>query len=616
MIGGIAIAGPDRSPVTEQLLRQAAGDDPAGPRSVVVTDGAVGLYASAESGALHARADAWAAADLDLTNLPELQRRAGSSATGAELLLDLYDREGAELVGRLVGAFALAVWDRRRRELLLAVDHFGIKRLHYQEQPGRLAFATRLGSLVRAPGGRAEIDPTTVYTYLNLGYVPAPRTIFAGVRRLPPAHRALASAGRISVGPYWQMTYPEHPLAESDAIASLVSHTEAAVGRALAPSPSKETGAFLSGGTDSSTVVGLMTRLGGEPVNAFSVGFNEDHFDELRYAGIAARHFGASHYTRVLAPGDVVDSLPTLVAAFDEPFGNNSAVGTFCCAALARECGVSRLLAGDGGDEIFGGNERYRVHQLYARYARIPALVRSAVIEPLVGVLPAESPGLAGKARRYVQRARVPNPCRFYWSEFFFSRGGADLLDGGFLAAVDRDAPHALLDRHFAAARASSELNRLMHLDLQLTIGDNDLLKVTRTAEAAGVRVRFPLLDPALVEFTGTLPARFKVRGLEKRYLFKLAFRSLLPAETLAKRKHGFGVPTSVWLRDHPGLRALATETLRSTRFRQRGYFAPGAIDELFRRHGADSTAYFGDLLWMVLMLELWHRHHVDGGGR
>jgi asparagine synthase (glutamine-hydrolysing) len=129
------------------------------------------------------------------------------------------------------------------------------------------------------------------------------------------------------------------------------------------------------------------------------------------------------------------------------------------------------------------------------------------------------------------------------------------------------------------------------------------------------VRVRFPLLDPALVEFTGTLPARFKVRGLEKRYLFKKAFRSLLPADTLAKRKHGFGVPTSVWLRDHPGLRALATEILRSARFRQRGYFAPGAIDELFRRHAADSTAYFGDLLWMVLMLELWHRHHVDGGG-
>jgi len=304
--------------------------------------------------------------------------------------------------------------------------------------------------------------------------------------------------------------------------------------------------------------------------------------------------------------------VPDLVSAYDEPFGNNSNIPTYLCARMARDAGVRLLLAGDGGDEIFGGNERYRREQVLARYGLIPGPLRHGVIEPLLRHLPAGGLSPLGKAQRYVERASLPNPDRFYSSEFFVARERAWLLHPEFLAAIQGDTPLDVAREHYHGTRAQSELNRLMGVDLKITLGDNDLFKVTRAAEVAGVAVRFPLLDVSLVEFTGTLSARDKVRGTEKRYLFKRAFASVLPAEILAKVKHGFGLPVGEWLKTHSGFRELLHDTLRSSRCRNRNYYAPGALESLFRRHAEDHTPYHGDVLWTLLMLELWHRRHGD----
>jgi asparagine synthase (glutamine-hydrolysing) len=313
-----------------------------------------------------------------------------------------------------------------------------------------------------------------------------------------------------------------------------------------------------------------------------------------------------------VTPEDALDALPRLVEAFDEPLGNNSAIGPYISARAARESGGTRLLAGDGGDEIFGGNARYTHDRLFGLYHGIPAALRRRVLEPALGMLPAAAPGPLGLLQRYVRRANIPNPLRFYSYEFLVAQEAARLLSPEFLAAVDLDAPYGVIRTHFDRVQASAELDRLMYLDLKVTIGDNDLLKVTRTAELAGVATRFPLLDHPLVEFTGTLPARFRVRGFEKRHLFRHAFRSLLPAEILGKRKHGFGVPTSAWLRSHPGFVAVVRDTLLSGKARQRGYFRAGAIEDLLDRHAADTTPYYGDVLWTFFMLEMWHGSHVD----
>jgi asparagine synthase (glutamine-hydrolysing) len=547
---------------------------------------------------------------MDLCNLDELRSATGRAAP-QEVLAALYERDGRQAIRRLRGAFAVVIWDSTRRLLLLAVDHVGIRRLYYAVTSDGVAFASRSGLLRGLPGVGSKPDPAAVYGYLNFGYVPAPGSIHADIHRIEPGCLVAAQDGTLAVSRYWDLAYAEHPLDREEASRATVQLSESAVARALGGDGVKHTGAFLSGGTDSSTILGLMTRLTGERVNAFSIGFQERRYDELGHAERAARHFGAIHHVRRVSAGQALEVLPRLVEGYDEPFGNNSAIGTLLCAQAARECGLTRLLAGDGGDEIFGGNERYATDAVFARYARVPRLLRRALLEPLLSAIPDGGATVVGRAQRYVRRASLPNPRRFYSYEFFFAQEGRSLLAPAFLSAVEPDGPWTVLERHFGRVTAGEELNRLLYLDMKLTIGDNDLLKVVGTADLAGLAVRFPFLDLPLVEFTTTWPARFKVRGSEKRYLFKRAFRDLLPAETLAKPKHGFGVPTSLWLRTHGGFVDLAHDALLGPDAHVQAYFRPGALEELLRLHAADSTAFYGDIVWKVLMLELWHRAHL-----
>lgn len=550
------------------------------------------------------------AGDLDLLNLDELRSATGRVAP-QEALAVLYEREGREAIRRLRGAFAVAVWDSARRLLLLAVDQVGMRRLYYAVTSAGVSFASRPGLLRGLAGIAGAPDPSAIYNYLNFGFIPAPISVHADIRRIEPGCLVTVQDGALTISRYWDLAYVEEPLDLDEASRDTVQRAEAAVARALGDDGAKHTGTFLSGGTDSSTILGLMTRLSGERVNAFSIGFQERRYDELAHAERAARHFGAIHHVRRISPGQALEALPRLVEAYDEPFGNNSAIGTLLCARAARECGLTCLLAGDGGDEIFGGNERYATDAVFARYGRVPSVLRRALLEPLLGVLPDGGAGVIGKAQRYVRRANLANPRRFYSYEFVFAQDGRDLLDPAFLAAVEPGAPWTVLDRHFGRVTARAELNRLLYLDMKLTIGDNDLLKVVRTADEVGIGVRFPFLDLPLVEFTATWPGSFKVRGGEKRYLFKRAFRDLLPRETLVKPKHGFGVPTSLWLRTHPGFVDLVHDALLGSDASVRVYFRPGALEELLRLHASDSTAFYGDIVWKVLMLELWHRHHL-----
>jgi asparagine synthase (glutamine-hydrolysing) len=552
------------------------------------------------------------ALEADLVNLEELSSLTGREGVH-EVVAALYQREGIGGVQRLRGAFAVAIWEPSEHQVLLVVDQIGMRRLYYAVTSEGLVFASRAGLLRSLADLRGGFEPTAIYHYLNFGYLPAPTSITAAIRRLEPGCLLKEQNGVMAITRYWDLNYTKRDLDHDATARATMRHAEAAVARALGSGGAKDTGAFLSGGTDSSTVLGLMSRLSGEHVHAISIGFQERRYDELEYAERAARHFKARHHIRRVSPQDALDALPRLIDSYDEPFGNNSAIGTYLCAQVARECGLTRLLAGDGGDEIFGGNERYTVDAIFARYQRVPRLLRRSLLEPLLHVLPDGGSTTVGRAQRYVRRASLPNPRRFYSYEFFFAQDGRELLDPDFLRGVEPGAPWEVLDQHFGRVSAVEELNRLLYLDMKLTIADNDLLKVTRTAEAAGLGVRFPFLDLPLVEFTATWPASFKVHAGEKRHLFRQAFRDLLPAEILAKRKHGFGVPTSLWLRTHGGFVDLAHDALLGPGAHVTAYFRPGALDDLFRLHTADTTAFYGDLLWSVLMLELWYRRHTHG---
>jgi asparagine synthase (glutamine-hydrolysing) len=589
----------------EHCAQTAAAPSRDGLRAVV--DRGVTLLPVGEGAWSERVGDAAVVGDLDISSRDETLARPASGSIGRALLERYREFGSGGLASCLRGAFALALWFPGRRRLVVMADRFGFRRVYYAATSDGLAFGPRLENALALGGGHRDVDPAAVYAYLNFGTVPAPQTMYRGVKRLPPGQVLVWEEGRLTLEPYWDVAYSEEARPQGVSAAAIVARTEEAVRQVLVGTEPKTTGAFLSGGTDSSTVVGLMTRLSGEGVNAFSIGFREERYNELEYAELAARHFSAAHFTHLVTADEAFACLPDLVAGFDEPFGNNSAIPTYLGARLAREAGMDVLLAGDGGDEIFGGNERYRREQILARYHLIPGPLRRGFLEPILRRLPDGGATPLGKAQRYVARASRPNPERFYSSEFFVAQERALLLNPEFLRAIDPRGPLDIADRHYRAARASSELNRLLYVDLKITLGDNDLLKVTRAADLAGLAVRFPLLDHPLVELTATLPVRDKVRGTEKRYLFKHAFASLLPREILAKTKHGFGLPVGDWLRGHRPFVELARDTLSARRSVERGYFAPGAVDWLFRQHAADATPFYGDVLWTLMMLELWH---------
>ena len=608
LIAGLVYRDPARPVEPDVLAALVEGSSAVHPRESRLGAGTA-FVASGSGAAVESYGPVVLAVALDVTNAAELLRQRGLT-TLPELMHDLFESDGRRFPLRLRGGFALALWHPERRRLVLAADRFGIRRLYYAANEHGLAWSSRVRGALAIESDAARIDPDAVYAYLNFGVVPAPQTIYAAARRLPPGHLLIWENGRVLLERYWDMSYPARPTTEALAVTAVRERTREAVREALVGADLKHTGAFLSGGTDSSTIVGLMKQVSAERVNAFSIGFAEERYDEMGYAELAARHFEAAHYTHVVTPDDAFAALPDVVAAYDEPFGNNSALPTYLCARLARDTGMRLLLAGDGGDEIFGGNERYRRDYVLSRYQRIPRPLRRGLIEPMLRALPDGGPTLLGKAQRYVRRASIPNPDRFYSSEFYVFQERTRLLSPDFLAAIRPDWPLEIARAHYQAAPAPTEIDRLLYLDLKITIGDNDLFKVTRTAELAGIGVRFPMLDHPLVEFTGGLPAAFKVHAGEKRYIFKRAFAELLPAEILQKVKHGFGLPVSHWLKAHPGFRELARDTLLSASSRGRGYYAAGALESLFRLHETDSTPFYGDILWTLLMLELWHQRH------
>jgi asparagine synthase (glutamine-hydrolysing) len=557
------------------------------------------------------------ACDADLFNQKELETSlASTNALGnaAALLAALYLRDGVAFLQHLRGVFALAIWNDKSETLLLAVDRFGVKTLCYAGSSSDIVFASQPRGLLASGRLAKKVDLQAVVNYLNFTIVPAPQCVFEGINKLSPGTYLLSKESGICTVPYWEMQYPENTHASTSHLTEeLLTRMEEAVSSASAGIPSPQLGCFLSGGTDSSSILGLLTRARNTPANAFSIGFREGRFNELEYAHMAARWFGARHFELMLGPEETYQAIPKLVEAFDEPFGNASAFPSYFCAELARREGIQVMLAGDGGDELFGGNERYRTHQIFDVYQKVPYLLRRRLIEPLLFGMPISASPLQ-KLQRYVRRSNTPNPERYLaWSPL--QRFPAHQVLGPAMPSRNGNGDLlAVARRHYHSAPAASELNRLLYVDVKMTLGDNDLPKVARTAEVAGLNVRFPYLDHSLAEFSGRLPVHLKVRGLEKRYLFKRATKNLLPRAILQKKKHGFGLPIGFWLKSDRKLRGFAEDILLDPRTYQRGYFRRQFVEDVFALMDSDNTPYYGDLLWPFLMLELWHRRHVDGG--
>jgi asparagine synthase (glutamine-hydrolysing) len=359
----------------------------------------------------------------------------------------------------------------------------------------------------------------------------------------------------------------------------------------------------------------MMDRLKLGPVKTFSIGFDEERFNELEYARITARAFHTDHHEYLVTAADCVAALPEMIRYFDEPYGNSSAIPTYFCARLAAQNGVNVLLAGDGGDELFAGNERYLSDRIFAAYAKTPRLLRKGLVEPALAAIPMQN-GPVRMARNYVRRCNQEHPGRFFTYTLLLDNPLTAIFEPDFVSALNG---YSVLERpaeYYWKGPAADDLNRLLYLDVKITLADNDLLKVTRMSELAGIRSRFPFLDRAVAEFSGSIPASLKLKGTQKRYLFKRAFRNLLPKEVIQKKKHGFGIPVAAWMKTDPAMREMTRDVLLSARTYQRGYIRRRFVEELFEKHATDTTPFYGDLLWMFLTMELWFRKFVDEARR
>jgi asparagine synthase (glutamine-hydrolysing) len=558
------------------------------------------------------------ACDADLLNERDLAesigRGAGELHPGgtAALLVSLYEKFGAGFADKLRGGFSFVLWDRRERRLAAGIDGFGIKRLAYYRDENVLMIASRVDALARTGEIGLDINPRAIVNVLNFSANLAPETIFTKVQRLIPGAILHASERATRVEKYWDMRYGVGDDSnESRLSQKLESVVQESVGSHVKSDRFAGVGAYLSGGTDSSTVVGMMTRVTGGPVKSFSIGFEEQPFNELGYADLAAKKFRSEHHTYLVGPGDCFEALPKIISCFDEPFGNSSAIPTYFCARLAAQNGVQALLAGDGGDELFGGNTRYATDKIFEIYRQVPGVLRKGLIEPVLGFLP-NNGGLLRKANGYVRRANITGVGRMLSFQFLQTHAYGDIFERDFVQALGGYTIVDIPAGHYAEAPAADHLDRLLYVDLKITLADNDLPKVTCVSELAGIRTRFPFLDRSVAEFSGRIPAHLKLKGFEKRYLFKRAFRDLLPIEIIKKKKHGFGIPVATWMKSDKRMRELSRDTLLSSRAFGRGYFRRQFVEELFRRHDEDSSTFYGDTLWTFLALELWHRQLVD----
>jgi asparagine synthase (glutamine-hydrolysing) len=535
--------------------------------------------------------------------------------TDSEVIVHAYEQWGVDCVKRFRGMFAFGLWDRRRRRLLLARDRVGKKPLFYTQREGQLLFASELQALLADPSTPRDVDLAAIDAYLSLGYVPAPSTAFRSIRKLPPAHWATfdltGDEPAFRCERYWQLRYEPKPTLKPDEAAAALREklVEAVRLRLTSDVP---LGAFLSGGIDSTIVVGLMAALSDRPVKTFSIGFEDADFDELPHARRVAERWSTDHHEFIVKP-DALGILPMLVRHFGEPFADSSAVPTYYVSKMTRSH-VTVALNGDGGDESFAGYERYLGNRWAQRASGIPGF--APAVSGLASLLPATAGARSRTraARRFLSAAGQPVGARYArWvgasTGHFTDEAKRSLYDGPLLELLDRSEAVGWIDGLFSGSAGLDPIDAAMSVDVESYLPYDLLVKVDITAMSNGLEARSPFLDHEVMELAAKLPVGMKLRGTTSKYILREAFADLLPPENAGRRKMGFGVPLGNWLRGP--LRPLLEDVLLSERAAARGYFRREPLRSRVLDHLQNGIDH-GYMLWNLLMLELWHRELVD----
>ena len=517
----------------------------------------------------------------------------------AQALAEGFLRYGRSVLDKIQGPFAFCLLEPERRYALLAIDRIGIRPLAFYCRNGLLVFGSQLDQIIAHPCVKTAIDPQAIFNYLYFHVIPSPGSIYSGISKLQPGEFLEFSNGHVTRDFYWQLRYNDSSCSKKDLLAQLQPQLEQSV---LACAPDIQTGAFLSGGLDSSTVTGFYQKLANRPVDVFTMGFDADGYDEMEYARITAAHFKVNLHEYYVTPADVLQAIPIIAQTYDEPFGNDSAVPAYYCAKFARELGMTRLLAGDGGDEIFAGNSRYAKQKVFDFYRHVPAMAKS-ILEPLAFNLPPLK-----KLKSYIEQARIAMPERMETYNFLHRTPLTEIFSEDFLNRINPDQPVQYLGNTYNRTSNDDLIKQMLFLDGKFTLADNDLRKVNRMCELAGVDVHYPMLQENMVEFAASIPSKWLMQGFELRSFYKEAMRDFLPKETLRKSKQGFGLPFGVWISSDKELKQFTEASLEG--ISKRGILNPAYIKNIIELHQSGHASYYGIMIWILMILEQWLLAH------
>ncbi len=520
-----------------------------------------------------------------------------------EILPHLYEEYGEAMLDEINGMFAFALWDKRKQKLLIARDKFGEKPLYYGVFDGKLIFASEPKVLLANASVKAEINLDSLRSFLSFDYVPAPNSIYKGISKLPAAHFLTVEKGEIKTRRYWNLIWEKKETKSLEKSAEELREllADAVRMRLVADVP---LGILLSGGVDSSTVAAFATQFSSEKVKTFSIGFEEDSFDESKYARMVANHLGTEHYEDKLSVEKAADLISEIGTWLDEPMSDGSLIPTFLLSRFVRKH-VTVALGGDGGDEVFAGYPMYFGHKVANFYSKIPRVFRNNLIEPIVNNLPVSNKNLSFdyKAKRFVRASHYDLVTRHHsWFGSFSIDEQQSLLSKDVLAETSNDIYKGAKDL-LQICDATNEIEQMQFLDMNFYMAEDILTKVDRASMAVSLEVRAPFLDPRVAQFAAQIPLEYKLKGNKGKYILKKAVAPLLPKEILDRPKKGFGIPIAEWLKGR--LNPLMHDLLAPERLKNQGLFDAEFVQKLMKEHETNVASHHKQL-WTLLVFQLW----------
>lgn len=521
----------------------------------------------------------------------------------AKYVASLYQGDIEALYEKIAGQFIIFIYDKNTNQLFVFNDHMATLPCYYYQENGHTWLSLSLQYIKNAANNDLVISNQAIFNYCYFHCIPAPTTIYHSVFKLDSSELLVIEQNSIKrKGTLYRPHFAEKTTMDSaherclDTVRDMVTfHGE-----------NPNVGAFLSGGLDSSTVAGVLSEIkgkAGEKARTFSVGFDEQGYDETYFAELSAKHFETVHQTSYLQAEYISENFVKVASAFDEPFGNSSALAAFYCASFAKEHGVTTLLAGDGGDEIFAGNSRYAKQKLFRPYEFLPNIGQSLCKQVFLNT-PLKKMPVVKKIASYIEQADTPLPDRLQSYNFLHRFSPSEIFTADFLKNVDQGLPLEQLRERYQQSGSSNAIDSMLYMDWKFTLADNDLIKVSKMCEMAGVAVKFPLLEKEIVDFSCRISASEKLPGNKLRDFFKKSMKNFLADETLSKPKHGFGLPFGRWMRTTPSLIALTEQSLQQ--LKHRNIIQAQFIDKALEMQKNEHSAYYGELIWILTVLELW----------